>query len=157
MNLTVKKKKAHVGCLLQLSAGEQLMEEWWKNVSAKPRFTIINLISAAHLQIYILTYKILMSKPLLIHPIQCTTEGICDDLPISVCTSPAKEILDICSKYYLNGSLMLPQFIYGIYLSSIVLIFNRYSSNISARNEGDRLFSNGLALFRKEYKGKKSQ
>ncbi|CAI4534039.1 CQS_1a_G0026950.mRNA.1.CDS.1 [Saccharomyces cerevisiae] len=149
-------KKAHAERLLQLSAGEQLMEEWWKNVSTKSRFQNNKSFSAAHLQIYILTYKILMNKPLLIHPIQCTTEDICDDLPISVCTSTAKEILDICSKYNLNESLMLPQLIYGIYLSSIIFLFNRYSSNISARNKGDRPFSNGLALLEKHTKARKS-
>ncbi|CAI4527754.1 AMM_1a_G0027510.mRNA.1.CDS.1 [Saccharomyces cerevisiae] len=36
-------RKVHVKRLLQLSAGEQLMEEWWKSISSKSRFKIINL------------------------------------------------------------------------------------------------------------------
>lgn len=134
---------------LQYSAGEALMEEWWKNVSTNSRFRSKKSFNAAHLYIYLLTYKILINKPLLVHPIQSPIQKTVGNSPISVCSRSSKEIIGICSSYNLNESLMLPQLLYALYLSCIICLFNRYSSNKSARKEGDHLFLTGLGLLQR--------
>ena len=139
-------EKTRMQRCLQLSAGNQLMEEWWRNVSSCSRFQNNKCFNSAHLRVYLLTYRILMNKPLLQHPLKCSLRLASDTSPICACAKSAKEIIEICSSYNLRETLMLPELVYGLYLSSIVCLFNCYSSNEETRKENDSLFLSALEL-----------
>lgn len=137
---------------LHLTKGEQIVEEWRKNISSFSRYQSHKSVYSAHLQAFVMFYKILMNKPLLKHPIQRHSLGISDSTPISVCTQGAIEVIQICSDYELNSSLLLYQFLYGLYLSAIICLFNCTSSNKEARAENKSHFLQALALFEKYLK-----
>lgn len=134
---------------LLFTRGAEYVAEWKKNISSHSRIQNNQSLFAVHLRVYQLTYNILASKPLLVHPILSFPYNKDNNSPISTCTQSSIEIIQICSNYELNQSLLLYQFLYSIYLSSIICLFNCTSSNQKVRTESEKLFICALDLFEK--------
>jgi hypothetical protein len=106
------------------------INKWKKDMSSKARFINNKSINALHLQVSVLTTSILFNKTLTKEPVLGDDiEGVhsSDQMIALNCFRSAQEIIKLCSEYNLRESLFLYRFIYSIFLSCFICLFNMTS------------------------------
>lgn len=116
---------------IAVSEASVSINRWKKDMSSEARFINNKSINAMQLQVSILTTSILFNKTLMKEPvIGDHTQGGHNSDPQMIalsCFRWAQEIIKLCSEYELSETLFLYKFIYSIFLSCFICLYNMTS------------------------------
>lgn len=134
-----------------ISEATAALSLWKKNMTSMSRYSNNKSIAALLLEILQLTYNMVINKPL-IHG--CLKLDIIDQFPnspINVCSSAAEKIIKLCQTQDLSQSFFLYLFLYSLYFSSIICLYNLGASELEIRNKFRNLLQDALKMY-EEYR-----
>ncbi|GMM33235.1 hypothetical protein DASC09_005600 [Saccharomycopsis crataegensis] len=109
------------------------MNDLRKEMNSNARFINNKSMMSMQLEVANLTTTILLNQTLLSEPVideNVYSTHQFDPQQLSLtCFTSAQKVIDLCLEYELTESLFLYRFIYSIYISCIIFLFNRTSSS----------------------------
>lgn len=137
---------------LLMSEDLQILSEWKKNLPSAARLKNNRSSGCILLEVSQLTVQILIYKPLLVHPMKSDTPQ--EDLetsPINICTSCSETIVKLFETYDMRQDLFIYQYLYSLYLSSIICLFNCTSSNVRVKKRAEQVMKSAFKLFEETF------